>query len=188
MSALPMERTRSVPIEPRIVVPDTAPTTPTRSRQFTPSPYVQSVQDVRSASSLFDAHLTQPNTVVHQPEHSPVLQSEQLVQEGYGGSYTGPPPHPRPYDTMGLPDVPSLPPAPPMNALPHVPADLQDDGSGELPRLPDETTEGKVLGPVHLELAFALDSAVGNWVCRMCLCVSLLFLLASLYDTHYTTS
>ncbi|KZV66782.1 hypothetical protein PENSPDRAFT_80331 [Peniophora sp. CONT] len=155
MSALPMERTMSVPIEPTIVVPDTAPTTPTRSREFTPSPYVQDVQP--ASRSIFDAHLTQPNTtVVHQPEQpeQPLLQSEQLLQmrtqAGYGGPYTGPPP-------------------PPIDALPHVPPDLHDDGSGDLPRLPDETMEGKVLGPVHLELAFALDGTARGWVCRMCL-------------------
>ncbi|KZV66785.1 hypothetical protein PENSPDRAFT_80426 [Peniophora sp. CONT] len=190
-TAPPTERTRSVPIELTFEVPATAQTTPARSREFTPSPFVQSIQNMQPESSVFNAHLAQPSTaIVQQPVQSGKLaqlgqdlQSEQLMQmgmqEGYDGPCNGLPPHPQMQST-GLPlqSSASSPLPPPMtmlqpppeqvtDVLPHVPANLQDDGSGELPRLPDEAVEGTVLGLVHLELAFVLDGVVGGWVCRM---------------------
>lgn len=106
------------------------------------------------------------------PAEPRVFTPSPFVQAGYNGPYADPPPPPQhPYEQMGISAGPSLGQGQAgMETLPHVPADMEDGGELELPRLPDVAGE-RVLGAGHLALAFVMDGSVGGWVCRLCLCV-----------------
>ncbi|VDB97981.1 unnamed protein product [Peniophora sp. CBMAI 1063] len=153
-SAPPMERTRSVPIEPATAVPVSA-SAPVTPAEYEPSPFVQGSSGAFDPGAFVQGHSGEP-------DHSPVLQSEELLrmrqQSGYNGPYTGPP---HPYE---------LQQQYPMAALQHVPVDLEGGHSGELPRLPDDKpAEMRVLGPDHLALLYEVEEGLGGWACRLCL-------------------